>query len=65
MSDDWDKGGYKAAREALEQAQVLAGEDKFRQALIFGLQNLVLQIENDMVELRDSLAALRARGTRQ
>jgi hypothetical protein len=65
MSEHADKGAYKAARDALEQAQVLAGEDKFKRALTLGLLSLVGQIEHDIAEIRDSLAALRARGTRQ
>src|SRR5580704_9426225 len=36
----------------LEQAYLLAGDDKFKKALIHSLQNLTAQIELDMAEIR-------------
>jgi len=65
MSADWTKGAYKNVRQDWDQAETLAGDDKFKRALIRGLHNLMAQIEVDMAELREALAALRARGTRQ
>ena len=44
MSDNHDKGAYKGVRADWEQADTLAGDDKFKKALVRGLHNLTAQI---------------------
>jgi hypothetical protein len=63
MSDNHDTGAYKGVRADWEQADTLAGDDKFKKALVRGLHNLTAQIQDDMAHIRSALHELRARGT--
>ena len=65
MSADYDKGAFHYAREIWEEAETLAGGDRFNHMLIRGLQELTASLEEQLEDLRLLLERLSDRETRK
>jgi hypothetical protein len=60
MIEAWDTGAYRDVREIWEQAEILAGDDKFKGELVRGLNALTGHLEYDIGQIRSAMSALSA-----
>jgi hypothetical protein len=60
MIEAWDTGAYRDVREIWEQAEILAGDDKFKGELVRGLHALTGHLEYDIGQIKSVLPALSA-----
>jgi hypothetical protein len=60
MIEAWDTGAYRDVREIWEQAENLAGKDRFKSELIRGLRALTEHLEYDIGQLKSALSVLSA-----
>ncbi len=60
MIEAWDAGAYRDVREIWEQAEILAGDDKFKGELVRGLNALTGHLEYDIEQIKSALSSLSA-----